>query len=204
MDPLSTLNINVHHLTVEHQRLHVHEQRVEGGTVPGLIQQLRESIAVSGDRGGSGGQPVPLNMPAYSLLERINTQLRDELNAWHVHPTKCIEGAVRTWAKLARTDQDQTASAAAITTRWITGIKALFEPTRVTEIKGNCPSCGWAKRTVDVEGEERITSTLEAVGDTVTCGYCQATWTGEQLHYLKAALDTPALAVAGGIPYGIE
>lgn len=211
MKPHEQLRSNVRVLTAEHTRIYEHEQLLEGGTVPGLIQQVRTAITVSGDRAGGGGKPVPMNMPAFSLLDRISRELVTEMLAWHVAPAKVrdrimIEGGLWAWSKLMATGEDHTARALDITRGWITSIEALFEPIRETELIGPCPACGYEKCTKEIDGDECVVSTLVAVGATVTCQYCTASWAGEQLHYLHAALaatpqedntgNTPAKALA--------
>ena len=197
MEPHDQLKANVRELTSEHTKFHTFEKQIEGGTVPGLIQQVREAIRVSGDRAGSsGGKPVPLNMPAYTALERITRDVSEALKPWGVRPEGFIEAGIITWAKLAGTKTELTAAAADTTSRWIRDITTLFEPVRTTEVVGKCPQCGWAKMEVIVDGETKIVSTLQAVGGTVTCQSCIAGWTGRELHALKAALDTPDAPVA--------
>lgn len=202
------LQLNLHKLTQSYTSRRHTTYRIAGaiqrervsGTVPSLLQQLRSILgeAVSSGGNSSGFEAkVPINVPAFTLYQEIERTTRGRYQAltlgWQPHPS--IEANLEIWAALAEAgrsstdDGDEIADVARITSEWIRRIEAIFDPPRVTELRAACPACS-AEHTEETRDGERIRSrALAAVADTVTCRACDATWTGREIHGLKAALD---------------
>lgn len=208
MEPINQLKSNVHQLTNEHTQRHQSTFQHEGhtyteyghGMVPALIQQLRDSTRSSmADSGGSsrGGAQLPINAAALTLYEKISDQAAREYVALaRKAPRRHPEDNIRGWMSWTLNSNRLIIAAAHTTTGWIQEISGLINPPRTLEIVGHCPTCGYAKQWTQTDGELTLTSTLTATGHTATCGYCGTTWTGPELHWLKDALNTPAIGVA--------
>lgn len=210
MTPHRQLQSNVHQLVNEHTERHTSTFRHEGstfteqghGTEYALIAQLRYSIRSSmadAKGGASSAKQSPINAAALSLYERISDQAAREYVALsRREPKRTVEGNIRAWMSWSLSSDRLTETAAAITGQWVNQIKLLLNPRRTVEIIGACPSCGYSKQWMELDGEKVLTSLLIATGDTVTCQSpdCGASWSGADLHWLKEALDTGAVAVA--------
>lgn len=202
------LQLNLHRLTQSYTGRRQASYREAGtirrerisGQVPSLLQQLRSVLgeAVSSGGNSAGFEPkVPMNVPAFTLYQEIERTVRSRYQeltlGWRPHQS--IEANLEIWAALAQAgrtttdDGDEVADFAHITSEWIRRIETMFDPPRITELRAACPACS-AEHTEETRDGERIRSrALAAVGDTVTCRACEATWTGREIHGLKAALD---------------
>lgn len=196
MEEVTELRANVNKLTREHVRLYEHEQRMESGMVPGLIQQLRLEQGISNDGAGtSSGKPIPLNTGPFDLLQRITTALQEELKPFGLHPIS-LEKAIRTWARLCEMNADLTTRAASLTGRWVDDITVLFDPPKKTDVKGDCPECkGTAQDNGRLDDDDHWipVAPLTRVKDVVTCSMCGERWAGQlQLTLLVWAIDHAA------------
>lgn len=210
MKPINQLQSNVHQLVNEHTERHTSTFRHEGntfteqghGTEYPLIAQLRYSIRSSmadAKGGASTAKQSPINAAALSLYERISDQAAREYVALsRREPKRTVEGNIRAWMSWTLNSERLIEHASETTSKWVQEIKTLLNPRRTVEIIGACPSCGYSKQWVEVDGEKVLTSLLVACGDTVTCQSpdCGATWSGAELHWLKEALDTGIISVA--------
>lgn len=204
MDPLTELHSNVHQLTREHTRRHNSSYRVDGalvreevhGVVPSLLDQLRKCVSSSlRDNGGGGSTTagLPLDVAALNLLEEIKGKCAERYQTWAGVarvPASDLEGNLRRWvAHLLTANEKDVEDARRATAGWVSAILAIIQPQRSTEIVGACPHCGWSKQEVIVDGETRICSVLIAVGGKVTCQSCDAGWEGEELYWLRDAME---------------
>lgn len=204
MDPLTELHSNVHQLTREHTRRHNSSYRVDGalvreevhGVVPSLLDQLRKCISSSMRDNGGGGSTsagLPLDVAALNLLEEIRGKCRERYltagNGVTQIPASDVEGNLRRWVANILTDEKDVEDARRATAGWVSAILAIIQPQRSTEIVGACPHCGWSKQEVIVDGETKICSVLIAVGGKVTCQSCETGWEGEELYWLRDAME---------------
>jgi hypothetical protein len=166
-----------------------------------LLVQLRmaSTPSSSGDGGGSSsaGAPIPLNADAHDLLERIREETSTQW--WYTHPIHhgagrgTLGGELLAWVRAARSNEILTLGAEVITTRWVTDIKALFNPQYRRPLPGVCPNkkCR-ASRVLDREesGEHFYKPVLAKLYDDdgeltgIECGNCGASWTPDEMKEL--------------------
>jgi hypothetical protein len=209
MDALTEVHSNVHQLTREHTRRHKAMYRVDGellsedvhGTVPSLLDQLRKCVSGSAGGNTSGASTtagLPLDVAALNLLEEIKSKSAERYQAWSGVarvPASDVEGNIRRWvANLRTAGEKDIEDARSATAGWVSAILAIVHPQRSTEIVGSCPGCGWAKQEVIVDGETKICSVLVAVQDKVTCQSCGSEWEGEELYWLRDAMNAIVVA----------
>jgi hypothetical protein len=157
------------------------------------------SSSSDGSGGGSQVKQLPINAGAIQLYDRISdTAAGKYVGLSRVSPRRQVEDNIRGWMSWCLNGGDITDDAVTVTGGWILEIENLLNPKRTFEIVGACPACGFAKHWVEVDGELRLSSTLAAVGTTVTCQYsgCGKSWSGEELHWLGDALKLPSAVVA--------
>lgn len=198
MEALTNLRANVNTLTREHVKLYAHENHMESGMVPGLIQQLHLEQGISNDgAGASSGKPIPLNAGPFDLLQKITTALRKELEPYGFKPTS-LTLAIRNWSVLCEHREDLTLHAAIVTAEWIKEVVNLFDPVKRTDVKGDCPECkGTAHDNgrMDDDGHWIPTAPLTRVEEKVTCSMCGAAWSGMlELQFLVIAIDAAQAA----------
>lgn len=165
---------------------------------PSLLGQLRAALTPgmeSGSGGSGSGRPSPLALNAFDLLRRIDetsTYQYWTFGGTHRLDATSISKRIQFWAARATEDPATEKEATRMINAWCLEIEALFNPEHRIELQGTCPHCGYAHRLVEDDGELVRKATLTVIpydgGALASCGYCEATWEGRELHDLAKHL----------------
>lgn len=185
---------------VVHQLTRTHHRTVDGltGVEQPLLVQLRLAVAsdTAGAYGGGGTRSgAPLDVNALTIWQGIYSTVashwpgRGDLVLQHTSTPDRLERWV---AALAGTDQE--VYLLEMCHYWRQQIRDLLEPPQLVPLRGVvCPTCRAAKAVV-AQGDEQVQvdTLLAYLSETpvrVTCRGCAATWLGQDLAYIGAAME---------------
>lgn len=154
----------------------------DGGT-PSLLEQLEDAVHGTGGTNGASGAGAnrsPIGLAAAELLHDIRRTIG--------HRGEHLAAALATWADVVDDDGGYTS----IATTWVQDARAILHPSRWTEARAACPSCG-NRHVWIVENGERTRRAAIAIN--LTEGYahclveaCGATWDRNHFDLLAALL----------------
>jgi len=180
-----------------------------------LLDMLAAAVTASTGQTESGRSDArernPVNIQAFTLLERIDGQTRAWLKDNNVRAPKDLKAAVALladrlgalWASNQIQEREYVRWTGMIR-KWADDIWALFDPPTTKEIIGACPECG-EEHSFGPEGEK--SSAISAyywrdVEPAAQCRRCDAEWKGQtqliQLAYrIGASVDEDAIRELG-------
>lgn len=192
-----SLRANIQELTETHLKMGPAGKPVQA---PSLLSELRAAVKPSpGGVGGSGAQaaPIPINPDAVDLLSSITHEAN--VDYFEIHGTRYrgpLECLLQSHGELST---DWELYLEGVTLGWIDRINGMLRPSKPRYKLGvECPSCGQR-----FHGEGRaVCLTADCWGPNeemlhpaawhVQCEGCGATWVGDDLKWLVAALNTPS------------
>ena len=187
-----SLSDNAHRLTEAHMAL----QDGRYAKVPALLDQLEQAIRgeLHNGNAGGGGTALPVSVEALDLMRSMEGEGRDYMAELCPSFRGDLKAMVRFWATESISGEDH-AFYEHVTLDWIDLIEGMVAPKKPRrKMPVPCPSCGDT-----YHGEERSIALTANCWDKdekmlhpsfwdVSCGACGASWYGEELKWLTAAL----------------
>jgi len=186
-----------------------------------LLEELRE--AIWGDTGRThGGHQLPqersaLDLNAFTLYEDITGRIASHYHFVTNEAQKATpQATLRAWYlavmnKRSRGDLDDLAliRLQREVNSWVTRITSMFDPHRIKDLAGACPTVGcdkthWFAPDTNARSTALFVQFRENEAPVVKCRCCGAAWKGEQTllemgRYLGATIDEDALREMGVI-----
>lgn len=169
-------------------------------TAPSLLDQLREEVGNSSNRGARRkSTPIPISADAVDLLNTIGAgTIYLVAQADAVPEGISIEAGLRAVVAKAGqwTELEPIAGVKYALTGWVKAIRLLLDPPRRLHIAKPCPRCNrlmvWRRdEAIGEDVQQHVLSIDPATG--CDCLHCGAHWPPEQFEFLASLLGCPPL-----------